>query len=440
MKKKLLFTISLLFALVQVTWGEVYILGDINGNNWATNVGVPMTLGEDGLYRATITATPNFSNHYFAFSTKLMDTDNDWNGIAPYRFSAKEGELYSNFVVTDEQLGKSIDLSYEDSHSFQISWGDYNLTLDLEQMTLVIEKLQDDVFILGEVNENDWAPNVGVPMTFGEDGLYTATVTFDGRNEGSCNYFSFTTKLAETSEDWDGILVYRFGAVSEGDFWVLDDHLGQELALSFRNGQAFRITKGEYTMTVNLKDMTLVIEKAPEPAPDVFIIGSVNGNNWASNVGVQMTLGEDGLYTATITADGSFGGYNYFCFTTKLMDTDDDWIGINPYRFGPDGNNNNFAVENEHLGQELPLTFDGSPAFRIPQGEYLLTVDYENMKLIISPVQGISTSITPGIENGQRDSVKGQRDEWYTIDGSKLSGKPTKRGVYIHNGHKIIFN
>ncbi len=48
------------------------------------------------------------------------------------------------------------------------------------------------------------------------------------------------------------------------------------------------------------------------------------------------------------------------------------------------------------------------------------------------------SGITTGIENGQRDSVKGQREEWYTLDGRKLSGEPTKKGVYIQNGQKRI--
>ncbi|MDR9824662.1 hypothetical protein RCJ22_03465, partial [Vibrio sp. FNV 38] len=26
---------------------------------------------------------------------------------------------------------------------------------------------------------------------------------------------------------------------------------------------------------------------------------------------------------------------------------------------------------------------------------------------------------------------------WYTLDGRKLSGKPTSRGIYINNGHKV---
>lgn len=49
-----------------------------------------------------------------------------------------------------------------------------------------------------------------------------------------------------------------------------------------------------------------------------------------------------------------------------------------------------------------------------------------------------TSSITTDIDNGLRDSVKGQRDGWYTIDGRKLNGKPAKKGMYIHNGKKAV--
>ena len=29
-------------------------------------------------------------------------------------------------------------------------------------------------------------------------------------------------------------------------------------------------------------------------------------------------------------------------------------------------------------------------------------------------------------------------DVWYTIDGSRLSGKPTQKGIYIVNGKKVV--
>ena len=47
-------------------------------------------------------------------------------------------------------------------------------------------------------------------------------------------------------------------------------------------------------------------------------------------------------------------------------------------------------------------------------------------------------SISTGIENVQRELVKGQKGGWFTINGQKIGGKPTKKGVYINNGKKTI--
>ena len=29
-------------------------------------------------------------------------------------------------------------------------------------------------------------------------------------------------------------------------------------------------------------------------------------------------------------------------------------------------------------------------------------------------------------------------NSWYTIDGQRLNGEPTQRGIYIHNGQKFV--
>ena len=44
--------------------------------------------------------------------------------------------------------------------------------------------------------------------------------------------------------------------------------------------------------------------------------------------------------------------------------------------------------------------------------------------------------ISEEMVNGQSSMVN---DQWYSIDGRKLSGKPTAKGIYIHNGRKIRF-
>ena len=125
----------------------------------------------------------------------------------------------------------------------------------------------NNVYIIGEVNDKEWASNDGVQMTFDEENnVYTATVTFDGRNDENgeeVNYFALTKKLAD---DWAIVNENRLGSETEGDFWVTPDLMGQELGLQCPYEMAYRIAKGEYKLTVDLEAMTLVIEDL-NPAP-----------------------------------------------------------------------------------------------------------------------------------------------------------------------------
>ena len=130
----------------------------------------------------------------------------------------------------------------------------------------------DDLFILGEVNGNGWAPNVGVQMDTEDQNIYTADVTATGENkdegdETLYSYFSFTSKLAEAADDWSGIAMNRLGAIEDG-YLVSEDMLGMELGLSsFGTSNSFKVPSGAYQLTVNLDAQTLVITKAETPEP-----------------------------------------------------------------------------------------------------------------------------------------------------------------------------
>ena len=41
------------------------------------------------------------------------------------------------------------------------------------------------------------------------------------------------------------------------------------------------------------------------------------------------------------------------------------------------------------------------------------------------------------IENGKW-KIENEADAWYSLDGRKLSSKPTRKGLYIHNGNKVV--
>ena len=44
---------------------------------------------------------------------------------------------------------------------------------------------------------------------------------------------------------------------------------------------------------------------------------------------------------------------------------------------------------------------------------------------------------TTAIDNGEL-RIENSTDAWHTLDGQRLSGKPTQRGIYINNGHKVF--
>ena len=112
--------------------------------------------------------------------------------------------------------------------------------------TIEVEEPIDDVYVLGEVNGNSWAPNVGVHLQEMEPGVYVGTLNTDGRNDGF-NYFGFTSKLAENDDQggWDYIAPYRFGAESEGDFWVTPGLYGRRVTIARDTNHASRWPPGQ---------------------------------------------------------------------------------------------------------------------------------------------------------------------------------------------------
>ena len=135
-----------------------------------------------------------------------------------------------------------------------------------------------------------------------------------------------------------------------------------------------------------------------EVVPDVYILSTNGDQPMATNVGQKMELDSlTNLYTATVTFNGDESGYSYFKFSTKLLEAADDWDNLFPYMFGA-VSNGDFLVTDEMIGIELSLKAqnDGGQAFKIPTGEYNLTLNYADMKLKIEKV----ASSKPGDANG----------------------------------------
>ncbi len=148
--------------------------------------------------------------------------------------------------------------------------------------------------------------------------------------------------------------------------------------------QAVSDINSDWTESVEFTTLT------PAVTPDVYMLGG-NMDNWVPNDGVKFNYDEEtALYTLNFTFDGRHDGYNYFGFTKELAENNDDggWSYIAPFRFGA-VSEGDFEVNDGTLNIDISLIpfNDGGQAFKIPAGEYNMTLNLENMTLKIEKVE-----------------------------------------------------
>jgi hypothetical protein len=104
------------------------------------------------------------------------------------------------------------------------------------------------------------------------------------------------------------------------------------------------------------------------------------------------------------------------------------------------------GMENKHL-LYLGVDQGGKSKLYYPSGEMIIGSCRSHFRLqgieagdpdsgVREFVMNFEDNETSGIFNSQLSTLNSEG--WYTIDGRKLSGKPTQKGVYINNGHKIV--
>ena len=128
---------------------NVYMLGG-NDQGWDPTQGTQFTYdAENDVYTATITFPAEYN--YFGFTTELAENNDDggWAYIEPFRFGAIADEG-TDFWYTGEE--DYISLTWDDYHAIRIAGGEYNLTVDLNEMKLYIEKVEAPVGLRGDVD------------------------------------------------------------------------------------------------------------------------------------------------------------------------------------------------------------------------------------------------------------------------------------------------
>jgi len=265
---------TILIVLLSVsalkTNATIYIVGGDPFGGWDPSQGVEMTNNYDGTYTYSTTISGTV---YFVFADGLS-YDQDWEEFSYYRYSPTNSDqsvTVGSWVKTQKPGYGNVGYAYSFSGTGEV----YTFTFDENNSRFKIEGDNSnpnpvdnrELYILGEVNGNGWAADAGVMMSSNDNIVFDATVTTLGEiieSDGiGYSYFSFTTKLGNYPEDWDVIDPYRLGSATGSDYWVTEYDMGQPLGLMYGGGgyNAFKVPAGIYHLSVNLDELTLVVNE-----------------------------------------------------------------------------------------------------------------------------------------------------------------------------------
>ena len=294
MKKTLTFFLALAVSLLTLqASAQMFIVGDGPFGGWNPAGGVRMNAKADGTYNLTTTISGTV---YFVFADNQASSTDDWD---TFNNNYRYGPNGTDQAVSANDTWISTQKSSSGAYYFTGNGSSYTFTFDTINKRFRIfneggggpvNPVTGHLYILGEAEGNSWDPSHGLEMTTTDGNIFTSQVTFNGEwseEDASVSYFSFTTKLSASSEDWTSIQSYRLTPVSEGNYWVTSSTLGQTIPLN-QFGEnidvAFRIPAGTYTITVNVNDRTCVITRDSGGGP-------VAGRGWPAMYGGVMLQG-----------------------------------------------------------------------------------------------------------------------------------------------------
>jgi len=178
--------------------------------------------------------------------------------------------------------------------------------------------------------------------------------------------------------------------------------------------------------------------------PYIFLPDGANGGKIVVNNGSdKISVSTANPHTTTQGQWEFIGTYDYIQWLSNNSRADE--IGL---VYGFAAKDLTVGTTNYEVGQFVKI---GSGAFIKPMRAYLKRSATagaralsrgnaeslpETMVVVLRGANGETTSVIE-LKNGKMEELN-SFDSWYSLDGSKLSGKPTKKGLYINNGKKVV--
>lgn len=409
--KSLFVTLVLVFTAI-VAQAQCYIIG--NDGKWLTNEAgaelQPTT--EEGVYEGDVLF---YDSQTFLVCTKLMDGPYDWDELLPYRYGG--GTTIDSPVVYNNPAKLTPCIETTNSTYMVPDLGMHKIRVDFNAMTVTVYGTYPDyIYMMG--TDGKWILGEPSAMLNHLEGtnLYTAKVEFTD------NYFAFFKQMADT---WDELNMNR---------WIVKGEVVPNTELSLvkvLDGSSSYINRlGTYEVTFDYcNNMAMLYDETyvPEPETEKMIYFIGDDNNWALNTYfAKIPEVSDGVYEGQVKF-----GVGYFIIGTKLGNTRNDWDTFNAHRFSSQADGEPMGAYSE--SRIFKNRDNYSSSFQIEtgnEGEYVVTVDTNEMKIKFSGLVGISiTNITSTPDN---------ITNYYDLTGRNLGTKKPAKGLYIKDGKKVV--
>ena len=231
-----------------------------------------------------------------------------------------------------------------------------------------------ELFIIGGVTDPVWSPETGIKMKKGEEGVYTAQITTNAVTDN-------IGIVSVLDADWETVNANRWGFAEDNATVAL----GTAMPIVKGTGAICIGAVGTFDVTVDLKNMTILVEGEPvvEYPETLYVVGNIiedaafapdNGKELIKDADANIYRGEKiRIYSAEAE------GYGYFALASELGADENDWYTLNTHRYGPVVNDTEITS-----GVAAEIGRNGDTSYKVKAGIYDFVVDLDNGTITIT--------------------------------------------------------
>lgn len=417
---------------------------------WTTSEGGQSGGGEQGGGDTTTEVNIYFKNDK-GWATPYIyhwgGTEATWPGVAMqkhndvWKYTCPAGTTGILFNAGDGDATKTDDFVAVNNHLYSTTadLGVYSGSGGGEQGGGGTTTAPATLYVIGEVDGNVWAYDLGTQLTKSGNKFY-GDVTVKGEAATATDgYFSFAVKLADS---WDNLNASGNRYAPSVDTKLELNGTAPLTAAPSAETKAYYCANGEYAIIVDFDSNTVKLApKGTKPEggggtqgggggntgnvtmPDaLYIVGNIPGCQWDPNQPVAMEKGTSGFLAKNVEITDGYNGNGYFSFLTvkAALPADFETDPQNPFDWdGPNGGNSGDRYGSEEAN--APLALNGSAtmvcyevgvnasaatSWMTPVGTYDIIADFKTMtvKLVAA---GTGTVPNEGESGGGDDHGSG---------------------------------